>query len=199
MPSPALQAWSSDSAARIGELRHAHQSVGGSGPGRRHRTEQLNWALVLLVAAEFQRYCRGLHDLAVGEIVHQTTGLNMVLASSLRVIMTDNRWLDRGNAHSKNLASDFGRLGMQLWPELERRKPVIAKALQAHIEALNNARNAIAHGQPAKLNAMATAGYPLSRLSTVQRFYGAANSLAGLMDATVAAYLVRVFGGPAPW
>lgn len=199
MPSAALQVWNGESAARINDLLHAHATVGGSGAGRRWRTEQLNWALVLLIAAEFQRYCRSLHDLSVDEIVTQTAQLNAVLAPSLRAIMTNRRELDRGNANPGNLGNDFGRLGMQLWPELKARNLAAAQRCSGHIEWLNAARNGLAHGDTVKLAAAYAAGYPVHLLDTVKKFQRATNTLAQLMDATLASYLARVFGGPAPW
>jgi hypothetical protein len=199
MPSAALQVWSGESAARINDLLHAHATVGGAGAGRRWRTEQLNWALVLLIAAEFQRYCRSLHDLAVDEMVTQTAQLNAVLAPSLRAIMTNRRELDRGNANPGNLGNDFGRLGMQFWPELQRVNMTVARRCSRHIEWLNTARNGLAHGDTVKLASVAAAGYPLQQLATVQKFHRATDSLAQLMDRTLASYLARVFGGPAPW
>lgn len=199
MASAALDVWNGESAARIADLLHAHQTVGGSGPGRRWRTEQLNWALVLLIAAEFQRYCRSLHDLSVDELVAHATGLNVVLASSLRAGLTSGRKLDSGNAQSGSLGSDLARLGIQLWPALKKKSPGRASSLQTHLDALNLARNGIAHADVVKLGQVTAAGYALSQLATVRKFHGAMHSLAKLLDVTLAEYLARVSGGPAPW
>ncbi len=84
-------AWNDVSAKRIDELIHAHQRVGGVGSGRRWRTEQLNWSLILLVAAEFQRYSRSLHDLAVDHLSTQTAQLNFPLGQTLQRVLTSNR------------------------------------------------------------------------------------------------------------
>lgn len=61
MTSAALAGWQEERAERLAQLVDAHQSVGGSGPGRRVGTEQLNWALILRVASEFQGFARQLH------------------------------------------------------------------------------------------------------------------------------------------
>jgi hypothetical protein len=62
MPSPALTAWSTSSAAALSQLEAAHRAVGGTRAGRRTNTLQLNYAYVLLLCAHFQAYCRGLHS-----------------------------------------------------------------------------------------------------------------------------------------
>jgi hypothetical protein len=54
MPSPALTAWSTSSAAALSQLQ-AHRVTGGA-PGL-----QLHYAYVLLLCAHFQAYCRELH------------------------------------------------------------------------------------------------------------------------------------------
>jgi hypothetical protein len=62
MTSVALQAWRSTRANRLDRLQSAHTAIGGSGPGRRWLTEELNHALILRLAAEFQGFARELHD-----------------------------------------------------------------------------------------------------------------------------------------
>jgi hypothetical protein len=62
MTSVALNAWRSTRAGRLDRLRSAHTAIGGSGRGRRWVTEELNHALVLRLAAEFQGFARDLHE-----------------------------------------------------------------------------------------------------------------------------------------
>jgi hypothetical protein len=61
MPSLALQDWSARRAAALDEIEHAHRSVGGTGPGRRYLTQQINQAYAVLLSSEFQGFCRDLH------------------------------------------------------------------------------------------------------------------------------------------
>ncbi len=68
-PSPPLTRWRTIGRAEIDELINAHRAVGGSGPGRRTATWQINHALVVQLAAQFQRYCRDLHDECAGAMV----------------------------------------------------------------------------------------------------------------------------------
>lgn len=198
--SEALTEWNGNSARRIEHLMHAHQQVGGSGSGRRWRTEQLNWSLVLLVASEFQRFSRSLHDLAVEHMATQTAQLNWPLGNTLQRVLTTNRQLDKGNATPTSLAEDFGRLGMRLWDEIKKDHPQArAEECRAKLEAMNYARNGIVHADLQKLRKSTAEGYPLTQLRTVRRFRSSATQLAGMMDMTVRRYLVEVLGGDAPW
>jgi hypothetical protein len=54
--------WASARTDRIKRLRAAHQTLGGTGPGRRWVTDELNHALILRLASEFQGFARDLHD-----------------------------------------------------------------------------------------------------------------------------------------
>ena len=70
MTSSALLAWQSGHrAAELNRLIETHQSITGGGPGRKWETEHMNFALITRVVAEFQGYCRDLHNLGVNAIV----------------------------------------------------------------------------------------------------------------------------------
>src|SRR5437762_7577986 len=69
MPSVAGQDWSAERAAALDEIEHAHRSVGGTGPGRRYVTQQINQAYALLLASQFQGFCRVLHEECVDQLV----------------------------------------------------------------------------------------------------------------------------------
>src|SRR5690348_7507244 len=62
MPSVSLNTWTTVRAQRIKRLRAAHEAFGGTGPGRRWVTDELNHALILRLASEFQGFARDLHD-----------------------------------------------------------------------------------------------------------------------------------------
>ena len=46
MPSVSYDRWLIDRASALGEIEQAHRSVGGTGPGRRYATQQINQAYV---------------------------------------------------------------------------------------------------------------------------------------------------------
>ena len=123
MPSVAYRVWRTSRASLLNQIEMAHTAIGGTGAGRRYATQQINHAYVLLLAAEFQGFCRALHDECIEAILKVIpTTLKNVVKESLRL----GRQLDRGNATPASLGSDFGRLGFQLWPTLHRIDPRIA-------------------------------------------------------------------------
>ena len=138
--SDALGEWRGPRADRLDELVGAHQRISGTRPGRRWETEQLNWALVLRLAGEFQGFARDLHDLAADAVAEKAGGPLRGLVKSSLVF---GRKLDRGNAEPGALGEDFGRFGMDWWPVLQARTPR-TKGRQEELVRLNRARNAIA-------------------------------------------------------
>jgi hypothetical protein len=159
VPSTAYVAWFGQRRARIDQLLLAHQTMGGGGPGRRWHTEQLNWALTLRLAAEFQGFARELHDAAVDHLVVVVAGGNAGLATVLQAGMTTRRQLDRGNASPETLEEDYRRLGLRLWLDLQAASSRVP-AWRANLAVLNETRNAIAHADESKLLALRGVGMP---------------------------------------
>src|SRR5437588_3715359 len=110
MPSVALLRWSADRNDELDELEAAHTSVGGTGPGRRYATQQINRAYAVLLASQFQGFCRDLHTEAVDLLVLVIPPVGFRVA--MREELLGNRQLDRGNAHQGSIGGDFGRLGI---------------------------------------------------------------------------------------
>jgi hypothetical protein len=197
MPSVALREWRTARSARLEELYAAHAAVGGRGPGRRTATRQLNAALTLQLASEFQGFARDLHDEAIGVIVQAVVPTNAPLSVVLRTSLTHDRALARQNAQPESLRRDFLRLGFDLWPTLRaryRRSPGWEMALTA----LNHARNGAAHNDPSKIAKSLQAGFPMT-LDSVHRWESALNGLAAAMDVVTRNHLIRLTGGAAPW
>jgi hypothetical protein len=196
--SQALATWTGPRTDRVRELQEAHRLVGGGSRGRRWRTGQLNRALVLCLAGEFQGYCRDLHDQAVDHFVQATSGNNPALAAVQRALVTSNRDLDRGNANPGNLGKDFGHFGLGLWDAVRTVEPTKGPAWNTSLASLNEARNAIAHAQDGRLAALATAGFPIW-LQTIKQWHTALDGLAATMDDVVADYLDGLLGTGRPW
>jgi len=104
MGSAAHGEWQGGRADRLKRLFDAHQAVeGGGAPGRRWKTEQINWALTLILSAEFQGFARDLHIEAGEVFAREAAGGNAKLETILHARMTQNLDLDRGNAHPGSL------------------------------------------------------------------------------------------------
>jgi hypothetical protein len=198
MTSLAIREWDGPRKARMKELHDVHTQVGGAGSGRRWKTQQINWALALRTAGEFQGFCRDLHDEAAEYFATQSGGLNAQLVGIVRTRLTVGRRLDLGNATPGNLGDDFSRFGMNLWPSLNLRHPAAPDWNKA-LEALNDCRNGIAHSDEAKIDRLRRAGWPLSQLATIKRFQATTDKVARAMDTEVSDHLARLFGGGAPW
>src|SRR5947207_1748300 len=114
MPSNSFQAWGAGRSAALDEIEEAHQSVGGTGPGRRVATQQINQAYAVVLSSQFQGFCRDLHTECIEHFVR-----GVALASAQLVLYDEfllNRRLDRGNPNPGNIGADFNRLGVNFWP-----------------------------------------------------------------------------------
>lgn len=85
--SRSLKEWQNDASAAFDEIENAHRAVGGTKPGRRFLTQQVNYAYVTLLAARFQGFARSLHTQTAAVIA--TGAHNGVLASSLDKVAAD--------------------------------------------------------------------------------------------------------------
>ncbi len=193
MPSVAFHNWSTTRAASLDEIESAHRAVGGTEPGRRHATQQINQAYALLLSSQFQAYCRDLHSECIDRMFRVVTpgGYRTLLADEFKL----HRKLDRGNPNPSNLGADFNRLGLDFWVEVlgaDARNPQRRRLL----EELNEWRNAIAHhdfGAP-----MLRTGRPTLHLAQVQNWRRACDGLAHSFDGVMRNYIHRA-SGSLPW
>ena len=191
MPSVSLNRWRTLRADRLEQVEVGHTAVGGTGRGARYAREQLNRSYCVLLAAEFQGFCRDLHDEAVVAMVAH-------LPPSFRVIVAREfargRQLDRGNASPSTLGSDFTRLGFECWQEFDTAEPR-GPTLRRRLEEMNVWRNAIAHSDfdPRRLG-----GRMLLTIARVRRWRRALNRVARVLDRVVADHIQQTTG-VRPW
>ncbi len=62
MPSASLDRWRGERCLALDDIEAAHRALGGTGPGRRHATLELNYAYAVLLSSQFQAYCPDLHS-----------------------------------------------------------------------------------------------------------------------------------------
>jgi len=193
MPSLSHQEWTTTRARDLDEIEQAHAAIGGTGPGRRYATQQINRAYAMLLAAQFQGFCRDLHDECVVHlIVAIAPPANLWLV--VRDEFTRGRQLDRGNAQPGSLGADFGRLGNNFWAEVDALNPRGA-ASKAMLEALNRWRNAIAHQDfdPDQLGGTTTL-----KLAQVRHWRAMCGRLARDFDEVMRRHL-QAMTGSSPW
>jgi hypothetical protein len=196
MSSKALLRWQRDQEAKLDQLEAAHRAVGGSGPGRRYLT-QLNHAYLVMLAAQWQDFCRNLHSEAADAIVRAIDPPTARLA--VQGALTLGRLLDRGNAGPGTLGADFARFGGRgFWDVLDSLdKRNVKRRLQ--LEQLHIWRNGVAHQdfnwtKEERRTIKNTTG----TLNDVRAWRGACNALAQQFDRAVAAQVADVVGR-APW
>src|SRR5689334_11160543 len=117
MPSLALQSWLTTRAALLDEIESAHRSVGGTGPGRRTATQQLNFAYAVLLSSHFQGFCRDLHSECAFVLASKVTPAS--LQATIQAEWLRNRKPDQGNPNPGNIGADFNRLGVVLWRSVQ--------------------------------------------------------------------------------
>jgi hypothetical protein len=191
MPSNAYTAWTKSRAEKLDQIEKAHASVGGLKRGRRYATDQINQAYVVLLASQFQAFCRDLHSECVVCLVDCIEPASM--KPLVKAELTRDRKLDKGNANSGTLGSDFGRLGVDFIEEVKRFHAQNS-ARKERLDVLNQWRNAIAHQDfdPEKLGDMRL------HLKDVRRWRKTCNKLARAFDAEMRSHIEAVTGC-APW
>lgn len=193
-PSPALVRWRTVGQAEMDELLAAHRRMRGTDPGRRAVTTQIDHALVVQLAARFQRYSRDLHGLCITALVGAAPpAYRKVLGPALHA----GRRLDTGNAQPGSVGGDFSRFGAAFWPSVDAVDPDAPVGRQ-RLEQLVIWRNAIAHQDfRAVATHPATVGTRVD-LDTVLGWLLALTALVEAMDITMCAHVVGVTG-TVPW
>jgi hypothetical protein len=191
MPSRSFQHWATVRAASLDEIEAAHRALGGTGPGRRVATQQINFAYAILLSAQFQGFCRDLHvecaDFLAGFIPLPA------LRDLCRADLHGNRRLDRGNPNPGTIGADFARLGLTFWPTVEAHDSR-SRQRKGSLEELNEWRNAIAHQD---FSSPRLGGARL-QLRQVRDWRNACDSLAVSFDQVMREHL-RTVVGSAPW
>ena len=191
VPSRSLIRWNGEGADALDEIEAAHAAVGGTAPGRRYATQQINQAYVMLLAARFQAFCRDLHTETVAALVQAAPASYRGVLGGLTI----GRKLDQGNPNAGNVGSDFARLGLELWPVVYGLNPRNV-ARRGLLDEMMEWRNAIAHQD---FNKPSLRGRTRIVLSTVRRYRNACGLLATDFDRGVLDHIHVVAGPGAGW
>jgi hypothetical protein len=193
MPSNSYRRWRTLRTKALDEIAGARAAVGGTARGRRRAAQQINHAYTVLLAAQFQGFCRDLHSECIEHLL-----LVLAPAASLKALlrleMLRGRQLDRGNAQPSSLGADFGRLDVELWKDLASYDPASAK-WKADLDSLNEWRNAIVHQD---FTSPRLAGIITLPLSQVRRWRRTCGRLARTMDEMIRLHMQKLTG-VLPW
>ncbi|WP_432558841.1 hypothetical protein [Granulicoccus sp. GXG6511] len=170
--------------------------MAGRGPGRRWITTEINHALILRLASEFQGFCRDLHEESIEAFIGSGLPVPDPINSVVRASLETGRKIDSGNATWANIVTDFQRFGLSLKAELQQSRPGRYSGWVTVMDRLNKARNAIAHDDRVKL-AECHERQPLT-LQTFRRWRSTLNEVVRSLDRLVGAYLKHLTGTN-PW
>lgn len=191
MPSKSFETWQTVRAKALNEIVAAHQTVGGTGRGRRFATQQLNHAYAVLLSSQFQGNCRDLHSECVDFLAAQASPA--ALLPVIHAEFSSARKLDKGNPSPGNIGADFNRFGFRLWDQVCQLDSLNA-VRKADLELLNEWRNAIAHQDfTGPLGGIATL-----HLSHVKKWRRACDSLASTLNNLIRQQL-KTLTGSYPW
>ncbi len=194
VPSAALTQWRSCGLARLVELENVHATLTGPRPGRRWGTTQLNRSLFVALVAQFQSFCRDLHDEATK--VHVDAAIPGQ-RQTLHLLIRQGRKLDTHNPRRSTLGHDFARLGFSLIDDLKATGPATVQQLDA-LDLLIDYRNAVGHGDEAKIGDFESGGGIKATKKSYLQYRRALDQLATTLDATVTAGLASVLGVSGP-
>jgi hypothetical protein len=186
----ALASWQTTRRARVDSLVELYGIARGLAADS--HVEQVFFALVLRLAAEFQGFVRDLHDEAVADVVRRSGSSCRVAGLLFMRSMTSKRDIDRLNASAATLTADFGRLGFAFWPELGARYR-LSDDWRRNLDSLNVCRNAVAHDRSSVLADLARRGWGAD-LTSVRRWLNSLDELASAMDDIVGKTVDRVSG-----
>lgn len=192
MASRSLRKWQMTAGRALNEMEAARLAVRDTGRGRRIAMQQMNQAYVVLLLSQFQLFCREFHEECVAFFIRQP-GLQPY-RGILNLRFMEGRKLDSGNPNPGNIGSDFGRLGVKIWPELRQLRPH-GKHHHDALELLNHWRNAIAHQD---FRNPGLRGRTTIHQTEIRRWRTLCNWLAVDMDRVMFAYLSRITGSH-PW
>ncbi len=192
MASTSLTTWQTDRAESLDEIVSAHRAVGGTGPGRRVATQQLNHAFAVLLSSQFQGFCRDLHSECARCLVQSVTPVKLI--PILEAEFVQGRKLNRGNPNPGNIGADFARFGLKFWDHVVQLDPQNSVRKSA-LELLNEWRNAIAHQD---FDMTKLGGIVTLQLGHVRRWRIACDALTVSFDEAMRRHLISILGA-SPW
>lgn len=195
MPSQALQHWRGTAQDVLAEVVNAHKAVGGTGPGRRWLTQEINYAYVTRLTAQFQGFCRELHSEAARAVSLGVPSLSLRIVVSQR--LTEGRTLDKGNPNAANLGSDFNRFGFNFW-EAVRHDHAHSAGRRAKLDGLIEWRNGIVHDDLERRRLAGQLNPPRLKLSVCRSWHGALDNLAASFDSVMTEQCENLTGNR-PW
>lgn len=112
----------------------------------------------MALAAEFQGYCRELHDECLIKLVSTVEGAPEKVVAVFGGALWDRRGLDRNNATVDTVKDDFNRLGVEMWTTLQESHRFEYQRWRSAVVLISEVRNAVVHSVPKKLKKLEREG-----------------------------------------
>lgn len=157
--------------------------------------EQLNRSLFVALVAQFQTYCRDLHDDAID--VH-TAAATAEQRELVRTLMSQGRRLDTQTPRTSALASDFSRVGFNIVTALKAQGREMETALGL-LDVVVDFRNAVAHGNETQIASVVASRRIKTTMRSYRQYRRRISNLASTMDRVAAARLASLLHIPPPW
>lgn len=136
----ALGAWKTERTDRLDELSRKVAGDGGATPAQ-------VGVLYVALAAEFQGYCRDLHQECIDDLLDQMAVLPSRLRAAVALILESGRVLDRQNATAVTIAREFKKLDISPWASVQLRNADRYRGWRETLDLVTSVRNATAHSK----------------------------------------------------
>ena len=195
MASTAKTTWDTESKKHLDQLEELHAAAAGIAWQRSWPTDHLYQGLFVSLVAQFQAYCKALHDEAVEAM------LNLVdprLSETIKRLAIRGRRLDQQTPRPSVLGYDFGLLGISIIPAMHRHTSTASADLQ-RLDLLIDFRNAATHGNRSDADELASNGGIEPTLQSFRSYRTNTDRLVPILDKTVADTLASALRAPPPW
>jgi hypothetical protein len=118
--------------------------------------ENIDRTLYPALVAEFQGFCRDLHDETVSTISEEAAWPTEQLAALATAAMKRGRGLGYKNPTPSVIDEDFRSLGLPIWQRIQQLHSENYPGWRAALETLVRIRNAVAHSDQERIDSFST-------------------------------------------
>ncbi|MCJ7857191.1 hypothetical protein [Corynebacterium kalidii] len=114
--------------------------------------ENIDRTLYPALVAEFQGFCRDLHDETISTISEEASWPTEQLAALATAAIRKGRGLNHKNPSPSVIDEDFRSLGLPIWRRAQQLHPEDYPGWRASLETLVRIRNAVAHSDQERID-----------------------------------------------
>ncbi|AHW65421.1 Hypothetical protein CGLY_14925 [Corynebacterium glyciniphilum AJ 3170] len=148
----ALETWRTSRGALLDSLALARQTISMNRTAAVGAVENIDRTLYPALVAEFQGFCRDLHNEAVSALIEEAAWPTEQLAALTTAAIRKGRGLDHKNPTPSVIDEDFRSLGLPIWRRVQQLHPEDYPDWRASLETLVRIRNAVAHSDQERID-----------------------------------------------